>query len=144
MLESTSQSEASPKCETLLGKPLPDGKFLAADTVISMLENPTQSNVCPKISAGLKENILFAVNNQVGRGYGQQSQFFDDCGAWTSVNGGASPATRFIKISAGKYKTVVYRYNKYNKEARGARLDKKKFLVELNPQPQPSSVIEML
>ena len=115
---------------------------MAADTVISMLENPTQSNVCPKIPAGLKENI-FVVNNQVNierRGCGEQSQFFDDCGAWTGVNGGASPATRFIKISAGKYKTVVYRYGKYNKEA---RLDKKKILVELEPQPDPSSVIEL-
>ena len=59
--------------------------------------------------------------------------------AW--MEGGSSPATRFIRIAEGKYKTAIFRNEKYNKEA---GLDKKKILIEMNPQLTPTMLFSFI
>ena len=130
------------------GQTLPSGKFLPADRLLTLLVcfNETNSNsttILPWIPDGCKDNKYFTVQNSSNvqrRLNGQQSQFVDDCGAWTGVSGGASPSTRFLQVSPDIFKHVIYRRNVYHKEV---RLDKKKILVELDPQPNPSDIFQL-
>ena len=76
-----------------------------------MLRQPTK--VLDRVPVGEKSNVYVVVNNENNlrrRGKGQNSQFDDDCGAWTI---GRSVVATYCKMPSGEFRYLFLRNNLY-------------------------------
>jgi len=108
--EETDTEEATPSCsfsdeeetpesaEVAINPPM-SGNLSGSFNIQKLLELLTESTECDNsIPVGVKNNKYFIIDNTknvLKRSAGQQSEFWDDCGAWISKSA-SSPISHFI------------------------------------------------
>lgn len=132
-------TEVLTSCGTTSGRPLPTG-FVGLNELLSLLLDPPVSPL-PHIPFGVKENVGFLIDNSCNIAQHQKNQrreFYDDCGAWSK---GSSPKTFLVKDETSLQHVT---YNRdlsvycIPKSIKGVRQ-----YVPMDPQPDPSSIIEL-
>ncbi|XP_078674699.1 uncharacterized protein LOC144912839 [Branchiostoma floridae x Branchiostoma belcheri] len=121
------------------GKYLPGSKhdFLDIDTLVQELRSCTEPQA--HVPRGVKENVYFLVDNSANasrRLSGKSSEYWDDCGAWSSKS--RSVLTHFLSQPGRRLKKIVLRQGQYCLE----RQEKKRTVFyPLEPQPQEGNVV---
>jgi hypothetical protein len=118
--------------------PLPDGRNLGLDQVMSLLNNPPQIN--KSIPTGVKENVYTIIDNTdnvTRKDQGQRCRYYDDCGVWDSKSG-SSPKTLYFKGPNGELTSVVLKNEKFclYRSEKGKRIYR-----EMDPQPPRDSIL---
>ena len=121
-------------------KPLAHGElennFVELDTAIDILKS--KENILDSVPPGPKENVYFLVSNKKNlerRNSRKKSEFFDDCGIWSSKS--SSPTMHYVYYN-DNYKKVYLRNDKCCIQK---QVNKKQTYVPLEPQPSLDEVI---
>ena len=113
-----------------------ENNFVELDTAIDILKS--KENILDSVPPGPKENVYFLVSNKKNlerRNSRKKSEFFDDCGIWSSKS--SSPTMHYVYYN-DNYKKVYLRNDKCCIQK---QVNKKQTYVPLEPQPSLDEVI---
>jgi hypothetical protein len=120
--------------------PLPNGKRLASDDVLTILLN-ARPHLPTSIPHGRKENAYVLIDNrrnQQLKDNGKSLQFADDRGVWDSYKN-SMPRVPYVREAGGNWRRVFVKDGKYCRERNLSRGDY--VYCELNPQPSDEDVV---
>ena len=137
--EVESEEVAQPTSSGVFKLPRP-GYFLKPWDAMELIVNQS-TPLLEKIPSGEKNNVYALIRNDTNiqrRKDGLHSQFWDDCGAWTSKSG-SNKKVLFAKVgTTNRYLSVIKKKDEYCIKR---SVDKKVVYVPLDPQPRHEDVL---
>lgn len=118
-----------------------DCSFISVDNVIELLTTFNYSMALPCVPKGNKSNTYYVLryDKHFGLKCGPQN-VLDECGPWTPVKGLTTKSLYLVEAS-GTLRLLHKRDGQY---CRMQKVDGKKSFVPLEPQPECSSVLELI